>query len=78
MPQDTVLFNDGIRYNVQYGDTDAPEDQPSRSIVIVLRRGDETAEWECWRAAAPTLTPLTVPPTDSKPPLLGLQRVMVA
>lgn len=36
MPQDTVLFNNTIRYNIQYGRIDAPE----ADIIAAAKHAD--------------------------------------
>ena len=37
VPQDTVLFNDTIRYNIHYG-------RPQASEAVVIQRGDRIAQ----------------------------------
>jgi ABC-type multidrug transport system fused ATPase/permease subunit len=50
VPQDTVLFNDTIRYNIAYGRPDASE---RRSRPRRGRRRSTISSWACPRATTP-------------------------
>jgi ABC-type transport system involved in Fe-S cluster assembly fused permease/ATPase subunit len=50
VPQDTVLFNDTIRYNIAYGRPDATEEEVEAAAKAAR---STTSSWACRRATTP-------------------------